>query len=171
MIVGYARTSTIEQVAGFEAQVKELKAVGCEKIFREQVSSKVTYVATTIGQPALLIFVEFLDTSVQRRTGAVDAGTKSLDRWGRVFSDVVDRCVRVSRRAIDRRLRLVGDFRAKRGVVGSRLRAGTRVGKIGHDGLLFGASRLWMAQVGEDENGAPEGSPADHRPFAPDRLR
>jgi len=39
MIVGYARTSTIEQMAGFEAQITELKAAGCEKIFREQVSS------------------------------------------------------------------------------------------------------------------------------------
>jgi hypothetical protein len=28
MIVGYARTSTIEQEAGFEAQLKQLKAAG-----------------------------------------------------------------------------------------------------------------------------------------------
>lgn len=39
MIVGYARTSTVEQVAGFEAQLKELKSAGCEKLFQEQVSS------------------------------------------------------------------------------------------------------------------------------------
>ena len=39
MIVGYARTSTVDQIAGFEAQSKELSAAGCEKIFREQVSS------------------------------------------------------------------------------------------------------------------------------------
>jgi DNA invertase Pin-like site-specific DNA recombinase len=39
MLVGYARTSTLEQVAGFEAQLAELKAAGCEKVFREQVSS------------------------------------------------------------------------------------------------------------------------------------
>ena len=39
MKIGYARTSTIEQEAGFEAQVRELEKVGCEKIFREQVSS------------------------------------------------------------------------------------------------------------------------------------
>ena len=39
MNIGYARTSTIDQVAGLEAQLKELKAVGCEKIFHEQVSS------------------------------------------------------------------------------------------------------------------------------------
>lgn len=39
MIVGYARTSTLEQVAGFESQIKELEKAGCEKIYQEQVSS------------------------------------------------------------------------------------------------------------------------------------
>lgn len=38
-IVGYARTSTLDQVAGLEAQLRDLKAAGCEKIFQEQVSS------------------------------------------------------------------------------------------------------------------------------------
>ena len=39
MLVGYARTSTLEQIAGFEGQIGELQGSGCEKIFREQVSS------------------------------------------------------------------------------------------------------------------------------------
>ena len=39
MLVGYARTSTIEQTAGLEAQLRDLTAQGCEKIFSEQVSS------------------------------------------------------------------------------------------------------------------------------------
>ena len=39
MLIGYARTSTIDQQAGFEAQLKELKAYGCERIFQEQVSA------------------------------------------------------------------------------------------------------------------------------------
>jgi DNA invertase Pin-like site-specific DNA recombinase len=38
-LIGYARTSTAEQEAGLEAQVRDLKAAGCTKIFREQVSS------------------------------------------------------------------------------------------------------------------------------------
>jgi DNA invertase Pin-like site-specific DNA recombinase len=37
--IGYARTSTIDQVAGFEAQVRDLKGAGCRKVFSEQVSS------------------------------------------------------------------------------------------------------------------------------------
>jgi len=39
MLIGYARTSTLDQDAGLEAQVRELKALGCERIFSEQVSS------------------------------------------------------------------------------------------------------------------------------------
>jgi DNA invertase Pin-like site-specific DNA recombinase len=40
MKVGYARTSTIEQVAGFEAQLRDLEAAGCSsEIFREQTSA------------------------------------------------------------------------------------------------------------------------------------
>ena len=39
MIIGYGRTSTIEQVAGLEAQIRDLKAAGAENLFRENVSS------------------------------------------------------------------------------------------------------------------------------------
>src|SRR5210317_1808240 len=39
MLIGYARTSTLEQVAGFEAQLEQLEAYGCERIYKEQVSS------------------------------------------------------------------------------------------------------------------------------------
>jgi len=39
MKIGYARTSTLEQVAGFDAQIVELQNLGCEKVFQEQVSS------------------------------------------------------------------------------------------------------------------------------------
>jgi DNA invertase Pin-like site-specific DNA recombinase len=39
MLIGYARTSTVDQLAGFEAQISELKRLGCEEVFQEQVSS------------------------------------------------------------------------------------------------------------------------------------
>lgn len=39
MQIGYARTSTVDQVAGFEAQVAQLEKEGCEKVFKEQVSA------------------------------------------------------------------------------------------------------------------------------------
>lgn len=38
-VVGYARTSTVEQEAGLAAQVAELEAAGCSRVFSEQVSS------------------------------------------------------------------------------------------------------------------------------------
>jgi len=39
VLIGYARTSTFDQTAGFDAQCRDLKGAGCRKIFAEQVSS------------------------------------------------------------------------------------------------------------------------------------
>ena len=44
--IGYARSSTTDQRAGLDAQVRDLKAVGCRKVFSEQ--------ATAVGQRAQL---------------------------------------------------------------------------------------------------------------------
>jgi DNA invertase Pin-like site-specific DNA recombinase len=74
MIVGYARTSTIEQAAGLEAQERDLKAAGIEKLFQEQTSA--------IGpRKALETVLDFL------RTGDVLAVTK-LDRLARSVGDL-----------------------------------------------------------------------------------
>jgi len=42
MLVGYGRTSTADQRAGLEAQERDLRAAGAERIFTEQVSSVAT---------------------------------------------------------------------------------------------------------------------------------
>lgn len=39
MLIGYARTSTAEQVAGLEAQERDLRAAGAERLFAEQTSA------------------------------------------------------------------------------------------------------------------------------------
>jgi DNA invertase Pin-like site-specific DNA recombinase len=39
MIIGYARTSTVEQEAGLDAQIRDLQTLGVERIFSEQTSS------------------------------------------------------------------------------------------------------------------------------------
>jgi DNA invertase Pin-like site-specific DNA recombinase len=39
MLIGYGRTSTIDQQAGIQAQERDLSAAGCGKLFIEQVSS------------------------------------------------------------------------------------------------------------------------------------
>ena len=36
MIVGYARTSTVEQLAGLAGQERDLKGAGAERVFAEQ---------------------------------------------------------------------------------------------------------------------------------------
>jgi DNA invertase Pin-like site-specific DNA recombinase len=39
MLIGYARTSTHDQVAGLEAQERDLLAHGCERLWKEQTSA------------------------------------------------------------------------------------------------------------------------------------
>ena len=59
-MIGYARTSTVEQQAGFEAQLEVLATVGCDKMFQEQVSS----VAKRDQLDAALDFIREGDTLV-----------------------------------------------------------------------------------------------------------
>jgi len=76
MLIGYARTSTVEQLAGFEAQLQRLSEVGCERVFQERVSS----VAKRDQLAAALDYI---------RDGDVLVVTK-LDRLARSVSDLVD---------------------------------------------------------------------------------
>src|SRR5579863_3040944 len=39
MLIGYARTSTVEQKAGLEAQERDLRAAGADKVYAEQTSA------------------------------------------------------------------------------------------------------------------------------------
>ena len=76
MIVGYARTSTIDQDAGLEAQHRDLNAAGVEKLFSEQVSS-------VAQRPQLAAALDFV------REGDVFVVTK-LDRLARNVGDLVE---------------------------------------------------------------------------------
>jgi DNA invertase Pin-like site-specific DNA recombinase len=76
MLVGYARTSTAGQVAGFEAQQRDLDAIGVDKIFSEQVSS----VAERAQLTACLDFIREGDTLVVTK----------LDRLARSMRDLMD---------------------------------------------------------------------------------
>jgi DNA invertase Pin-like site-specific DNA recombinase len=53
VIVEYARTSTLQQIAGIEAQLRDLRTAGAEGVFQEQVSS----VAPRAQLDAVLDFV------------------------------------------------------------------------------------------------------------------
>ena len=54
MKIGYARTSTTEQQAGLDAQIRDLDALGCERIFQEQVSG------AKASRPQLAAAIAFL---------------------------------------------------------------------------------------------------------------
>lgn len=54
MLIGYARTSTPDQRAGLEAQERDLKAAGCEKVFAEHAS------ASTAQRDQLQAALEFI---------------------------------------------------------------------------------------------------------------
>jgi DNA invertase Pin-like site-specific DNA recombinase len=90
MLVGYARTSSAGQVAGLEAQERELRAAGCERIFREQVSS--------IGQR------DHLEQALDYvREGDTFAVTK-LDRLARSVGDLLNIVARLEAKNVSLRV-------------------------------------------------------------------
>ena len=87
MKVGYGRTSTLEQQAGLDAQIRDLKAAGCEKIFSEQVSA--------VGKrPQLEAAVDFI------REGDTLLVTK-LDRLVRSTQHLLEIAERVKAKGAD----------------------------------------------------------------------
>ncbi len=91
MIVGYARTSTIEQDAGFRAQIRDLKASGAKKIYSEQISS----VAVREKLEAALDYI---------RDGDVFVVTK-LDRLARSMTDLIRIIERIDAKGATLRIR------------------------------------------------------------------
>lgn len=81
MQIGYARTSTLEQVAGFDAQKRDLEAAGCKKVFAEQVSS-------VAQREQLEAAIDYL------RDGDSLVVTK-LDRLARSMRDLLDIVARI----------------------------------------------------------------------------
>ena len=76
VLIGYARTSTTEQKAGLEAQLRDLKAAGCEEIFSEELSS------VAAARPELDAALRYV------RKGDFLVVTK-LDRLARSVADLV----------------------------------------------------------------------------------
>jgi DNA invertase Pin-like site-specific DNA recombinase len=75
-LVGYARTSTTDQKAGLEAQLRDLKAIGCPRIFSEELSS------VESKRPQLEAALDYV------REGDTFVVTK-LDRLARSVADLV----------------------------------------------------------------------------------
>lgn len=94
MIIGYARTSTVDQIAGFDAQIKELTAAGCEKLFQEQVSS--------VGKREQLVAaIDFV------REDDVLVVTK-LDRLARSVTDLMTTIQKLDAKAVGLRILNLG---------------------------------------------------------------
>jgi DNA invertase Pin-like site-specific DNA recombinase len=74
--VGYARTSTLDQKAGLEAQERELRGAGCTKLFVEQVSS--VDVAKRDQLDAALDYVREGDTLVCTKLDRLARSTRHL---------------------------------------------------------------------------------------------
>ena len=94
MLVGYARTSTVEQDAGLEAQQRDLAALGCEKVFAEHVSS----VARRDVLQQALEFVREGDTLVVTK----------LDRLARSTADLLALVGRLEARMVGLRVLSMG---------------------------------------------------------------
>ena len=78
MLIGYARTSTLDQTAGLDAQERDLQAAGCGRLFVEQVSS--------VDMPNRAKLAEALDYV---RDGDTLVITK-LDRLARSVAHLLD---------------------------------------------------------------------------------
>jgi DNA invertase Pin-like site-specific DNA recombinase len=93
--VGYARTSSLEQQAGLDAQYRDLKVARCEKIFSEQVSA--------VGQRQQLeAAIDFI------REGDTLVVTK-LDRLARSTQHLLEIAERVRTKGADLSILNLGD--------------------------------------------------------------
>ena len=81
MLVGYARTSTLEQEAGLDAQLRDLSALGCTKLFREQVSS-------VASRPQLDAAVEFCREGDTLVVTKLDRLARSVVHLGKIIETV-----------------------------------------------------------------------------------
>lgn len=94
MLVGYARTSTMEQQAGLDAQIRDLTKIGCERIFQEQVSS----VAMRDQLDAALSFCREGDTLVVTK----------LDRLARSVAHMGSLVEALKRKGVSLRIEAMG---------------------------------------------------------------
>jgi DNA invertase Pin-like site-specific DNA recombinase len=152
MEIGYARTSTVDQVAGFEAQRRDLIAAGCQKVFAEQVSS-------VAEREQLIAALEYL------RDGDVLTVTK-LDRVARSVRDLMEIVHRIEEKGAGLRilamnldtttptgrlmlqvLGAVAEF--ERAIMLERQREG--IAKAKAEGKYKGRAKTAMAKAGEVE--------------------
>ncbi|WP_105438860.1 recombinase family protein [Neorhizobium sp. T25_13] len=90
-MIGYGRTSTADQKAGLESQLRDLQAAGCSKIFREEISSVAS------SRPELERALDYV------REGDVLVVTK-LDRLARSVADLMAITTRLRDKGVELRI-------------------------------------------------------------------
>lgn len=84
MLIGYARTSTLEQEAGFAAQTRDLTAAGCEKMFSEQTSA--------VGErPQLAAALDFLREGDLLVITKLDRIARSVLHMGEILNKIKEK--------------------------------------------------------------------------------
>ena len=81
MMIGYARTSTLEQKASIGAQREALRAIGCERLYHEQISS----VATREALRAAMDYARDGDTIVVTK---LDRLARSVRHLGEIVDEL-----------------------------------------------------------------------------------
>ena len=81
MLIGYARTSTVDQQAGFEVKLLELNAYGCERMYQEQVSA----VATRTQLEAAIVMLRDGDKLVVTK---LDRLARSVAHMGDILQQI-----------------------------------------------------------------------------------
>ncbi|WP_290691314.1 MULTISPECIES: recombinase family protein [unclassified Haematobacter] len=76
MLIGYARTSTLDQTAGLDAQRRDLTAAGCTRLYEEQVSSVDVVARTELA--SALSFIREGDTLVVTKLDRLARSTRHL---------------------------------------------------------------------------------------------
>jgi DNA invertase Pin-like site-specific DNA recombinase len=94
MLIGYARTSTLEQIAGIEAQERDLSAAGVDRTFREQTSA----VGPRKQLEAAVDFAREGDTLVVTK----------LDRLARSVADLCGIVARLEKKGVALRILAMG---------------------------------------------------------------
>jgi DNA invertase Pin-like site-specific DNA recombinase len=108
MLVGYGRTSTVDQQAGIQAQERDLCAAGCDKLFIEQVSS----IGTRQQLDAALDYVREGDTLIVTK----------LDRLARSVPDLLAMVARLEAKSVALRVLAMSGSQP--------LDTGTAIGKL-----------------------------------------
>lgn len=95
-MIGYARTSTLDQTAGLDAQERDLRAAGCDRLYVEQVSS--------VDLPNRVKLAEALDYV---RGGDTLVITK-LDRLARSVAHLLDILAKLEAKGVSLRILSMG---------------------------------------------------------------